>query len=328
MKALVTGANGFLGSHLVDELLDDGKWDIRVLVRPNSDLRWLQGKPLEKVYGDVTFEADELNSAVRGADVVFHVAGLTKALSKKDYWEVNAGGTENLLKACLAVGDPSMKFVFVSSAGAQGPAGRHSLCSERDTPKPVTEYGRSKLAAETIVQKYKDRIDCRILRPGGIYGPRDMELLPAFRILQSGIMIRLGMRERMISMAHARDITRAVLAAACSDVDSGEVFLVGGENASQSQLLENMALAVDVKPILNIALPSPLVVFAAGLSSLMGAIFKRPRIFSLGTCSRILAFSWALDLSKAQTQLNYKPHWDLRAGLAQTAQWYRSVGLL
>lgn len=328
MRALVTGASGFLGSHLVDELLDDGTWDVRVLVRSSSNLRWLKNKDVDISFGDLASSTQDLLASVKGVDVVFHVAGLTKAIWKNRFREVNAEGTKNLLDACTADVSPPEKFILMSSAGAQGPASRYSLCSEKDEPRPVTEYGKSKLAAESIVHQYQDRMDCRIIRPGGIYGPRDMELLPAFQMLTRGVMLRLGLRERIVNMAYVRDITRAALAVARAEVESGEVFLVGGKNASQWEVLHAAAEAVGRSRLMSMALPSPLVVLAAGISSLAGFVSKKPRIFSLGVCRRLLAFSWALDLSKAKNRLGYSPEWDLKEGMMETARWYRSKGLL
>ncbi len=328
VKALVTGASGFLGSHLVDELLEDGNWEVRVLVRSSSNLRWLDGKSVEKVFGDVTSSAEDLAQALEGVDVVFHAAGLTKALAKERLLEVNSQGTANLLKACVSNSSPPEKFVLVSSAGAQGPSGKNGVCTERDEPAPVTDYGRSKLAAEAYVHQYQDRMDCRIIRPGGIYGPRDMELLPAFKVLQKGLKLRFGIRNRLVNMAYVRDITHALVLAANADVNSGEVFLVGGENASQDEVLDAVAQAVGREDTLCLPLPSPVVRFAAAVSSLTAMLSGKARIFTLGNCKRMLAHSWAMDLSKARSGLNYTPQWSLPAGMGQTAKWYASEGLL
>ena len=99
LKALVTGGTGFIGSHLTEALIENGV-QVRCLRRKTSDLKWLKGLPIEFVHGDCN-DKSSLGEAVRGVDWVFHLAGVTKAIQKETYFEVNGSGTENLIHACL-----------------------------------------------------------------------------------------------------------------------------------------------------------------------------------------------------------------------------------
>jgi nucleoside-diphosphate-sugar epimerase len=328
MRALITGANGFLGSHLVDLLLETGDWDLRALVRQTSDLRWLKGKPIELVYGDVTQTPLVLSLAISEVDVVFHIAGLIKAVEKKTFYVVNEQGTENLIQACLLQEKTPARFVLVSSAGAQGPSPNDAPLSEDDEPKPVTEYGRSKLAGERVCAKYKDRLSIAIVRPGGIYGPRDLEFMPIFDGVNRGLLTRLGFSPGMINVAHVKDVARAVLLAATVPAAGSQTFLIGGQNINQLDLGRNIGRVLGKKFLFPLVIPKTLLRLAALLSSGVGKLTSKPRIFTYGNINRILAKNWSLDMSKAQKILGYQPEIDLESGLKDTLNWYHSENLL
>lgn len=327
MRALVTGASGFLGSHLVDRLLADGVV-VRALLRPSSSLRWLRGKPIEIVGGDVSEPPERLAAAVAGVELVFHAAGLTKAVDPVRFDAVNRGGTENLLAACAARTTPPQRFVLVSSAGALGPAPAAGAIDESTPPRPVTAYGRSKLAAERALVPYRRRLALTVVRPGAIYGPRDMELLPAFRLARRGLLLRLGRGAHWANMGHVVDVARGVVLAGTRPAAAGRDFLIGGENITQGQVLEALAAATGCRRALRLSLPDGLVRLAAGLSSAVGRLGGQPRIFTWDNADRLLARSWAFDQSRAAALLGYRPRWAFAAGARATSRWYRNRGWL
>ncbi len=142
MRALVTGSNGFIGSFLVERLLDKD-WKVRCLVRKTSNLRWLEGPDIELAYGEM-FDISSLHGAVKNADVVFHLAGVTKGKSEQDYIRGNYQATINMLKACQDSGGASKKFILISSQAAGGPSRDNSPLSEEEATSPISAYGRSK----------------------------------------------------------------------------------------------------------------------------------------------------------------------------------------
>ncbi len=328
MRALVTGANGFLGSYLVDLLTVSGEFEVRALVRKTSDLRFLSGKPVELVYGDVTRDGGDLDAALDGVDRVFHLAGLTKALAKKSFDLVNRGGTENLLRACLRQKQQPSRLVLLSSAGAMGPSTSDRLLSEDMQPRPITAYGRSKLAAEQVAREYMDRLSISILRPGGIYGPRDTEFLPVFKSIERGFATRLGLFPGRINLCHATDVARAALLAGILPEAASETFLVSGSNISQVELGRVLARVLGKRRLMPLVIPGPVLKAAGALSSAVGMISRKARIFTLDNTRRILAANWTIDGSKAGRLLGYEPKVDLERGLAETAEWYRSHKLL
>ncbi len=327
MRVLITGANGFLGSHLVDHLLGKGV-EVRALVRRTSNLRWIEGRPVELFYGDVSGEPGQLAGAVEGAQRVFHLAGLTKALDPRAFHEVNVKGTENLIRACLLRQTPPERFVLVSSCDAVGPSETDEPLTEERECRPVTEYGRSKLAAERMAARYEDELSIAILRPGAIYGPRDFELYPAFRLVQMGVAALLGIRKRRMNMAHVRDVARAVALAGSVANAGSQTFLMGGVNTDQGGLFEAIARALGKRFVLRFRVPGPLVRLAALASSGVGLATGKPRIFTWDNADRILALNWTVDLAKAERVLGYRPEWDMDRGTVDSVAWYRAQGLL
>jgi nucleoside-diphosphate-sugar epimerase len=185
MKALVTGATGFIGSHLCEELAKRG-YQVTCLVREKSNLKWIENIDLKLIVGDCK-SIDSLFHAVTDIDYVFHLAGLTKACSKNDFFCANTEGTENLIKAVAEKNPKIKRFVYLSSLAAAGPSNNGSPLREDAEPRPVSSYGKSKLEGEKAVLKYKDLIPITILRPSAVYGPRDKDLFVFFKMLKKGI---------------------------------------------------------------------------------------------------------------------------------------------
>jgi nucleoside-diphosphate-sugar epimerase len=187
LKALVTGATGFVGSHLVERLLGAGM-EVACLMRPTSPPRRtaLDGLDVERRIAALD-DPDALARAVRGVDYVFHAAGLTRARTLAEYQAVNADGTGRLLEALLAEGAALRRFVYVSSLAAAGPARSPEPPDESAEPHPADDYGASKLAGEHVVLEHANRLPVTIVRPPAVYGPRDANFLPLFRLA-----VRLG----------------------------------------------------------------------------------------------------------------------------------------
>lgn len=203
-KALVTGANGFVGSHLVEALLHRG-YRVRCLVRKTSNLRWLSGLNVEYVYCDIA-EKDSLRDAVRGVDFVFHCAGLTKARNREEYFKANAEGTKNLVEVCLKHNPELKRFVYVSSQAAVGPGSDEKPLNEEAPCRPVTHYGESKLEGEKIVLAYVSRLPITIVRPPAVYGPRDTDILGFFKVANSRFRVSFGLGQSFLSLVYVKDL--------------------------------------------------------------------------------------------------------------------------
>ena len=211
LRALVTGGHGFLGSHLVDLLLERG-YVVRCLLRPGRPEALLRGLPVEVVRGDIA-SGEGLAAAVQAQDIVFHVAGLIAAKSPAEFQAVNGVGAGRLAAAAARAG--CRRFLLVSSQAAAGPSPDGRPIDEERPPNPLTHYGRSKLLGEEAVKAA--RIPFSIVRPPAIYGPRDLALLPFFRLASMGLAPGLEGPGRRFNLLHARDVARGILLAAESE---------------------------------------------------------------------------------------------------------------
>jgi len=188
--ALVTGASGFVGGHLVEALVAGG-YRVRCLVRPQSDRRWLDSLGVTYAAGTVE-DVAALRRAVDGVDVVYHLAALTTTPREADYERVNYGGVLRLVEAMAA---RPVRLVFCSSLAAGGPARAGRPVTEADAPAPIGPYGESKLRAEQVV--LSGGLPAVVVRPSAVYGPRERDILAAFRLAARGLAIRTGPRGRV-----------------------------------------------------------------------------------------------------------------------------------
>jgi len=320
-RCLVTGANGFVGSHLADELISR-RAHVRALVRKTSNLRWLQGKKVELVYGELR-EPQSLPPALEGIDYVFHVAGVIRARCRDTYFRVNAGGTASLLEACCGL-DHKPKVVFVSSLAAGGPSGKGPPATEDDPPHPISFYGRSKLEAERIAAGYFDRLPIAIVRPPVIYGPRETDL---FQVVKAAARWRVapivGDPDAPLSVAHVHDVVEGLILAAQSTRSAGKVYYVAGpQTLTIRTMIDAVEQAVKHK-VLKIPMPAPLIRAAAAVAELHSSLTKKPVLLNRDKAREVLAGGWACSIEKARQELGFDPRVGIVQGMAATVEWYR-----
>lgn len=318
MRTLVTGATGFVGSHLIPALVQRNK-DVRCLVRPTSDRRWLANHGVEFVFGDVS-QPDACHKAVEGVDVVFHLAGLTKALRREDFFAVNVGGTANLLAACATQPKPP-RIVIVSSLAAAGPA-PEGLPTEDAPCAPITPYGESKLEAEALAAKWQDAVPITVVRPPMVYGPHDRESLPLFRLAKLGLRFTV-LGERRLSYVEVSDLVRGLLLAAETPRAIGRTYyLASPEPCRLGELLKLVASTVSR---LNVPVPvPPLLILGAGfVSGWFARLRRRPHIFDRYKARDMVARHWVCNPRRAEEELGFRATVPLDVGLQRTAEWYR-----
>jgi nucleoside-diphosphate-sugar epimerase len=319
MKAAVTGGTGFVGGHLVDGLLRRGA-ELSCLVRSAP-----RGVPLEargcRVVPGSLHDEQALDALVSGADVVFHVAGAVAALSEAEFLRVNRDGTSLLAAASARAG--AGRFVYVSSLAVSGPARPGHPLDEGGTPAPLTPYGRSKLAGEEGVRR--SGVPFTIVRPPVVYGPRDRELLRIFRLVRRGIAPLLGDGRQELSLVHAGDLARALIAAAASPATAGRVYHAAGpERVTQRELSQLVGRALRKRP-LALPVPGALLRVALAASDAVARLTGTPTLLGSDKLAEFLAPAWICSSEALARDAGWRAAIPLERGLAETAQWYREA---
>ncbi|HEY3346285.1 MAG TPA: NAD-dependent epimerase/dehydratase family protein [Nitrospirota bacterium] len=327
MKALVTGGTGFIGSHLVEELLVRG-FEVTCLVRDPLNLNWLNGpccgKDIRFVRGDCR-DPESLVGRLDGAEYVFHLAGVTKAARSREYYNANAEGADNIAKAAAQAG--VRKFVHVSSQAAAGPSSAGVPRREEDPPMPVSDYGRSKLLGEQNVLGLKDAMDVAVVRPTAVYGPRDRDVYEFFRMVGRGFRTSFA-DERLISICHVEDLVDGIMRAALKNTRSGDVFFISGDRPyTWDEIGEAISEAVGRKAT-RVVLPLAALSAVAIASEAVSLITRRPALLNRQKVQEVRQRYWVADTARAKEQLGFSASINFADGARQTARWYRENGWL
>ena len=327
MTVLITGATGFVGSHLAAALAKRGD-QVRCLARKPEAATFLASLGAEVAPGSLD-DAGSLQRAVRGVECVYHVAGLTAAGSEREFLGVNEGGTRRLLEAVRAAAPGLARFVYVSSIAAVGPVARGQRLTEESLCRPVTPYGRSKLAGEAVVRG-AEALRWTIVRPPVVYGPRDREMLRLFRIARRGFAPVFGLGHQELSLVFVTDLAAGLVAAATAATALGATYHLAHPDVVRSRDLAleiGRAVRAGRAPFI---VPVPGAV-AAPIVRLIGAAAAaagRRTVVSADKMAEFLAPAWGTSVAKAERELGWRPRYDLKAGVAATAAWYRDAGML
>lgn len=328
MTVLVTGGSGFLGSHVVEQLSNSGQ-AVRALVRKTSDTAFLRTLGNVELADGAVDDAQSIARAMDGVTAVIHVAGLVKAKSPEEFLRVNAGGTRNMLDAAVASGQKLKRFVLVSSIAVAGPSDSEGRAVSHDAePRPVTHYGRSKLAAERAALESRDRLAITIIRPPAIYGPRDREILAFFKAIKLGVLPLLGSSQNKLSMTYGADCAAACIRSIDADVPSGSIFYVDdGEVHTLSEMIMLAEAALGRRAWLRIPLPKPVVLTAARASELYGRATNRAVMLTRDKCNELFD-QWVCDSVHTRNTLGWAPKVPFSEGVRRTVDWYKQAGWL
>ena len=323
-RVLVTGGTGFIGSHLVERLVENG-FGVRCLVRERSDRKWLEGVDVEYVLGDVV-DAPSLEPAIEGVSLVFHLAAKSRALTEEEIYLTNATGTVNLMKTIVKINPKIRRFVYVSSLAAAGPSLDGMPIVESDTPHPVTPYGASKLAGEEAVLAFYPQISSTIVRPPVVYGPRDVSVYTFYRWIRRGVRPILGVRKRYGSFIFIDDLIDGILAAAEVPRAVGQTYFLVGESFVTYQDLTGRIAETLGKRTVALHAPATLLLPMVLVGDLFSRMGRRIPSFSRMRLRELSQRQWVCDGSKAGLDLGFKPRVDLQEGIRRTTDWYRCMG--
>lgn len=316
MRALVTGATGFIGSHLAEELVKRG-YEVTCLVRKTSNLRWIEGLKADIVFGDCEKE-DSLADIPPGFDYVFHIAGLTKARNDEEFFCANVKGTENLLRAVSKNAAGLRRFIYLSSLAAAGPGKDNIPVSEATKPMPVSNYGISKLKGEGVVQGYRDIVPATIIRPPAVYGPRDKDFFLMFRMLKKGFYPYLG--KCYYSLLYIDDLVRGIISASTTkEAEGSTYFLSDGGIYSNADIADEILSALDTRAV-KVRIPRRFMEVLAKISSRFGGDVS---IINGDKIKELLHCNWTCDSSKAGAEFGFSPLVNIKEGIKWTADWYR-----
>jgi len=326
MKVLVTGATGFIGSHLAEMLVNAG-YEVKTLARPTSDTAFLKVLGVEIVFRDIV-DATAVKEAVKGCQHVYHIAAMTSRLtrSKKEYEAVNVEGTKNVVHAALSANVE--RLVYGSSAGVYGSVTANIPTDEHTQPHPNSYYRASKLIGErAMLAAHRQKgLPVVIARISSIYGPRSMNWRGLFQAIAARRFRMIGTGENHVHLGYVSDLVEGLRRCAETPDIVGQCYILTGNEPLQLRQLVGMVAQELGLPQPQGSVPAaPFRAFyalAQGVYHRLGIEVPHAHRHELFFTDRIL------NIAKAQKELGYQPQVSMRQGIQQTVQWYRGQGYL
>lgn len=323
MKILITGASGFIGGHLA-EYFSQRDHEVVAMIRRTSDKRLLESLPVKLVYSDVT-DIASLEDALAGIDWVIHTAGLTRALNLREFEAVNSIGTQNLLEVCIK--QNVKRVVHISSQAAAGASDTKDAVTEADPPKPISDYGKSKLLGEKIVETFMDNLPITIVRPPAVYGRRDTDNFPYFKIVNKGLLPVLGFDEKYFSFCYIDDLLDGIrLTLETADAVNQTYFICHKAYCSWDKFGKILSDELG-KSVVKIVIPEFAMISLSYISESAITLFRRPFPFRKQKVEEMRQKYWVCSPDKAMRELGFQPS-DMDTKIRETTQWYLENGWL
>ncbi|MES2110595.1 MAG: NAD(P)-dependent oxidoreductase [Bacteroidota bacterium] len=321
-RVLITGASGFVGYHLIKEALDNNL-EVFAAIRKSSKIDHLKEFDIKYTYPDFgNLQALKDDLIENKYDYIIHAAGITRARSVAEYNQVNAENTYNLALAASESNIGLKKFVLIGSLAAMGPLNTlDGIITGDITPNPVTAYGKSKLLAEEKLRTI-DGLNYTILRPTGVYGPRDRDIFIFFKQVSNHMEPYIGHIEQKLSLIYVTDLAKAAIKA----------LYVGGKkayNLSDGNYYSRYALGDFTREALKIKtvkfhLPVNFVKMIATIAEKVSSLNNKAAVLNVEKLNELMAVNWNCDITPAKTDLGFTPAYDLKAGVTETIKWYKA----
>ena len=326
MKILITGASGFIGSFIVEEALKQG-FETWAAVRKSSSKEYLQDERIHFIELNLSSKAQLIEQLrPHQFDYVVHAAGVTKCLNKADFRRINTEGTKNLVDALLHLQMPLKRFVFLSSLSVFGAIKEqlpYDEIREDDTPKPNTEYGRSKLEAEKYIDSIGSRLPYTILRPTGVYGPREKDYFMMAKSIKQHIDFAVGYQRQDITFVYVTDVVQAVFLALEKGETGRKYFLSDGQ-VYQSTTFSDLIHEELGRPWwLRITAPVWVLRVVTFFGEYIGHMTGKVTALNNDKYNILRQRNWRCDIEPARRELGFEPKIQLKEGVKTTIQWYK-----
>lgn len=316
---MLTGATGFIGSHIAESLIRNGISTHLFVRRKNSLMDFLEKKGA-KIYLGQPQDMEILARSLQDADTIIHCAAATKAFDEADYRKANVEFTQSILNLMKK----EQKFLFISSQAAAGPSTLLDPINEKTEPNPLTFYGKTKLLAEDCVKEWgrKTGNNFAILRPCVVYGPRERDLFALFSLVKKGFLFLHGKGNSKISMIHVEDLVRAVTSMAEQSFTGETYFVSNDEGYSWQEIGRAMKEALNKKKVFEVKLPDFVFFITAVFSEFLSFFTRKPALVNRQKIIEMKQIAWLCSNNKIKEAIQWEPNFSLESGMKQTASWY------
>ena len=333
-RILITGASGFIGSFIVEEALNRG-FETWAAVRKSSSREFLKDERIHFIELNLSSE-EQLKQQLKDIqfDYVVHAAGVTKCLHKEDFFRINTEGTKNLVRALLDLQMPLKRFVYISSLSIMGAIREeqpYKEIRERDKAKPNTAYGKSKLEAEQwlvslnkeLEKKNEKLLPYVILRPTGVYGPRERDYFMMAKSIQSHTDFAVGFKQQDITFVYVTDVVQAVFLAMEKGQTGRCYFLSDGEVYQSSTFSDLIRKELGNPWWIRITAPLWLLRIITFCGEYMGHITGKVTALNNDKYNIMKQRNWRCDINPARQELSYEPQVKLEEGVRRSIAWYK-----
>lgn len=333
-RVLITGASGFIGSTAVDKALELG-YETWAGIRNSSNLEYLKDKRLHFI--DLTYNnSEQLKNQLKELidlhgkfHYIIHIAGLTKALKLKDFETVNYQHTRNLVECLIEIDATPDTFVLMSSLSVMGTGDEkyYTPIKATDTPNPETAYGLSKLKAEYWLKSLSN-FPYLIIRPTGVYGPRDKDYFILIKAVKNGLDVGAGSKKQILTFIYSEDLVDIIFKLIEKGITRKEYIVSDGDSYTDSEFNKIVQNAINRKTVIRIRIPLFLVKPAAFISEKLATLFGKISTFNSDKYKIMKQRNWACDITPLIEDINFAPKYRLKDGVVKTISWYKENGWL
>ncbi|MBQ3699528.1 MAG: NAD(P)-dependent oxidoreductase [Prevotella sp.] len=332
-KILVTGSSGFIGSFIVEEALNRG-FDVWAAIRRSSSKAFLTDKRVHFIELDLGSE-QRLKEQMKDCmfDYVIHAAGVTKCLNKEDFRRINTEGTQHLVRALVDLQMPLKHFVYISSLSIMGAIREeqpYTEILESDTPQPNTAYGKSKLEAEQWLDSFNEELKKQgkefpytILRPTGVYGPRERDYFMIAKSIKAHTDFAVGFKQQDITFVYVADVVQAVFLAMEKGKTGRRYFLSDGEVYQSSTFSNLIRHELDNPWWIRITAPLWLLRIITFCGEYVGHLTGKVTALNNDKYNIMRQRNWRCDINPARKELGYEPKVKLEEGVRRSIKWYK-----